>query len=150
VSRLQRVFCESSEPDNEGRAMKVRTRLVCLLLVVTLLLAGCGSGEKKYPVKPSGTDDTAAIQAAIDEALANGPGGVIQFAAGDYYLSGPVVALNFSGALRGKGADTTVLHLVPDTSLALWTGTDTAQPGVLFAFEYDTEEPASLTAVPAR
>ena len=52
-----------------GKEMKARWFLT-LVLLLAQLLAGCAPAEGVIPVKPSGGDDTAAIQAAFDQAVA--------------------------------------------------------------------------------
>lgn len=76
--------------------------------------AGTGCGEKVrrvasvWRVSPSGGEDTTALQCAIDEAIAAGPGTTIELQPGTFQTA-QLVATGFDGALRGHGASVTVI-----------------------------------------
>ncbi len=123
--------------------MKTRMELVMLVLVCLLLPTACAKGTT-YKVAPGGASDTAAIQQAIDEAIAGGPGGVVSLGAGEFTLSAPVSALNFCGTLRGAGRDRTLIRVAPGTVLAIWQDPDLGPMGVLFALTYDGNAPCDL------
>jgi hypothetical protein len=76
--------------------------------------------------------------------LAYGPGGVVQLAAGEYALSGPLTALNFCGTIRGKASDQTVLRVPAEGALALWEEPDRGPWGAIFGLLYDNSEPCEL------
>ena len=83
-------------------------------VLLVLALAGPATARADtYLVAPSGVDDTAAIQAAFDAAVADGPGAVVQFTEGTFYTSN-VVAYGFQGAMQGMGRDATVIEAVAD------------------------------------
>jgi hypothetical protein len=89
--------------------------VVCLALCLTLVapppLAAQGA---VFVVEPSGGDDTDALQAAFDAALAAGPGSVVELAEGDFNIHEPIVVYNWSGTVRGAGKDRTILHTNAD------------------------------------
>lgn len=122
--------------------MRARWIVTLALLLAALLVAGCAP-KGTFSVKP-GEDDATAIQAVVDEALAFGPGAVVQLAKGDYMLSGPLSALNFCGTIRGQGSDATVLRVPSDSPLALWTDPEGDPWGVVFGLLYDNSEPCQV------
>lgn len=123
--------------------MKTRMQLVMLVLVCLLLPTACAQGTT-YKVAPGGASDTAAIQKAIDEAIAGGPGGVVSVGAGEFTLSAPVNARNFCGTLRGAGRDRTLIRVAPGTVLATWQDPDLGPVDALFALTYDGSAPCDL------
>jgi len=62
---------------------------------------------------PNGTDDTAAIQAALNQCLAPGPVCTVQLAAGTYLIK-QLFTENFHGTFKGKGMDVTILQALPN------------------------------------
>jgi len=78
---------------------------------------GCGLQVTRegstFEVKPGGGDDTAALQCVLDAASAAGRHVTVQLAAGTF-VTAPLHAIDFRGALRGAGKGKTVL-LNPDT-----------------------------------
>jgi len=61
---------------------------------------------------PSGTDDTAHIQSALDQCMKLYPTGcTVQFGAGTYY-SQQVIAENFHGTVRGMGMGETTVEVI--------------------------------------
>lgn len=63
-------------------------------------------------VLPTGVDDTANLQCALDVAASRGPGAIVRLAAGDYYIA-QVNVYGFEGRLTGAGMQATVIHNVP-------------------------------------
>jgi hypothetical protein len=125
----------------------MRTRwIIALMLLLALLLPGASLAEASvFTVTPSNVDDTAAIKQAFADAIAAGPGSVVEFAAGDFYISDSILAMNFSGIVRGQGSAASVLHIVPGTPLpatvlsvfiSQFWGRDWYWP-VMLAFQFD-------------
>jgi hypothetical protein len=85
----------------------------------TAAWADCGPGVTHVPgkwiVSPSGIDDTEAIQCALDEAVAAGPGRTVQLRAGTFHV-GFVRVRGFKGTFRGVGRDAT--RITPLSGLA--------------------------------
>ena len=72
------------------------------------------------------TDDTAALQAAINTAAARG-GGVIYLPAGKYIVSSPLLISNSNIVIRGQGLEKTTIYI--PRSLSDWKqGTWTIDP----------------------
>lgn len=61
---------------------------------------------------PIGIDDTAVVQAALDDCVAHGPGCTVQLAAGTY-LTKQLFAKDFHGTFKGKGMDVTIIQALP-------------------------------------
>ncbi len=62
---------------------------------------------------PNGTDDTAVIQAALDQCVTPNSGCTVQLDAGTY-LTKQLFAKDFQGAFKGMGMDVTVIQALPD------------------------------------
>jgi hypothetical protein len=124
--------------------MRKHISVTVLLALVCVVLPTACAGGKTYKVDPGGTDDTAAIQSAIDEAMGGGPGGIVSLGTGEFTLSGPVSALNFCGTLRGAGRERTTIRVVPGTVLATWPDPDLGPVGAVFALSYDGNAPCDL------
>ena len=86
--------------------------------VISLLLGIIVAGSTRaaagqhivYVPSPSGGDDTAAIQQALDTCVQQHPTGcTVQLAAGIYHTR-QLVAYNFHGTLKGLGMDTTTIE----------------------------------------
>jgi hypothetical protein len=96
-----------------------RTGLTVALLrgilgLVLLLPASAWAGGRTTTVPPpNGVDDTVNIQRALDAAVANGPGSVVQLAAGRY-LTQQLVTYNFQGTFKGMGKDKTTIEALPN------------------------------------
>ena len=95
----------------------VRALRLCLALSLFLfapfLAAEALAGVRVVRVAPpSGADDTAAIQAALDACVAAGPGCVVQFGSG-LYKTRQVFAIGFHGAIQGRGAKLTTIEALP-------------------------------------
>mgnify|MGYP003588647887 CR=1 FL=1 len=95
----------------------VRAMCLCLALPLFLfapfLAVEALAGVRVVRVAaPSGVDDTAAIQAALDACVAAGPGCVVQFGPG-IYKTRQVFAIGFHGAIQGRGAKLTTIEALP-------------------------------------
>jgi len=62
-------------------------------------------------VSPSGnfTDDASAIQEALEDAVAAGPGSVVQLTKGTFYLNKGIEVEGFDGLFKGAGKDKTII-----------------------------------------
>lgn len=69
-------------------------------------------------VAPTGADDTANLQAALDAAVAAGPGSTVRLAPGTFFVSRVVEVAGFQGSLVGSGRDATVVTALPDLPCA--------------------------------
>jgi hypothetical protein len=88
-------------------------------LCILVLAGGCASAAASpspttvtVPV-PNGSDDTGAIQDALDACVKHGPGCTIELQAGTYKTR-QVVATNFRGTFKGAGQDQTIIEALPD------------------------------------
>lgn len=63
-------------------------------------------------VSPTGTDDTANIQCAFDEAVTAGAGNTVHLMAGTFYTS-IITVVGFDGFFKGVGKDATVITSLP-------------------------------------
>jgi hypothetical protein len=103
-----------------------RAALLRVLLGLALLLptALCAGGHTIRVQRPNGVDDTANIQAALNAAVAKGPGATVQLAAGKY-LTQQLATYNFHGTFKGMGKDKTTLEALPnlwvDPLLNFWS-----------------------------
>ena len=88
--------------------------LFCFLgLSLILPNTASASGSTIWVAPPSGKDDTANIQTALDACVARGPGCTVQLHAGRY-LTKQVVVYNFQGTFKGMGIDSTTVEALPD------------------------------------
>jgi hypothetical protein len=119
----------------------MRTRwILTLALLLAMLLPGASLAQGAvFTVMPTGDDDTANIQAALDAATAAGPGSVVQLAAGEFYMSGAVGVYDFSGTFRGMGSGETTIRLKEGTPTGLWPDTQFGPVAVLFGMAWDSE-----------
>lgn len=86
------------------------------LLVVPLVLCVAPVRAGDFTVRvppPNGSDDTAALQAALDRCVRHGPGCTVQLAAGRY-LTRQLLAYEFRGTFKGRGSHATVIEARPD------------------------------------
>jgi len=72
-----------------------------------------------FIVEPTGVDDTDNIQAAFDAAVAAGPCSVVEFTAGTFLYSRPIIVANFDGTFRGAGKDQTIIENLSDSPFPL-------------------------------
>ena len=85
---------------------------VCLLISIPAYAAN-------YIVRvspPSGGDDTAMLQAALNDGVSH-PGSTVQLAAGTY-LTKQLSAENFHGTFKGKGMDVTIIEALPNLEVS--------------------------------
>jgi hypothetical protein len=78
-------------------------------------LLGPGKGGPVTYVYPSGVDDAAQIQSALDGCE---PGGTVMLAEGTFHLGSAVQVDDFHGALRGAGKENTVVTTVPGAKIS--------------------------------
>jgi Pectate lyase superfamily protein len=97
-----------------------------------------GSSEATIRLSPSGHDDTAALQAALDAASISAQPTTILLGAGTF-VTGPLHVKNFRGTLRGAGKDRTVLtnpntpvYVTPDFQLNEPSATNTWSAMIVF------------------
>ncbi len=88
----------------------------------TMIIGLVRADSPTFTVSPTGVDDTANIQAAFDDAIAAGPGSIVQLTLGQFYTNA-ILAENFYGTFMGAGMDLTKID-VP-------RGLDPEAPGVL-------------------
>ena len=88
------------------------TLLLVLLAVIAIAPPTASAATPTVWGPPSGTDDTAHIQSALDQCMTLYPTGcTVQFAAGTYY-SQQTIAENFNGTVRGMGMDVTTVEVI--------------------------------------
>jgi len=76
------------------------------------------AGDLVVPVPaPNGIDDTAAIQTALNQCVAHGPGCTVQLAAGTY-LTEQLFTEDFQGTFKGKGMDVTIIQALPNLKVS--------------------------------
>ncbi len=80
-----------------------------------------GPMQGYFLVEPSGLDDTGALAAAFDEAIAFGQGAVVQLLEGEYYLNF-IEIREFCGQFKGAGKGKTIITMVPDLDVDLLIG----------------------------
>jgi hypothetical protein len=99
------------------------------LIWVQAALATCGpdvvQSGTTFTVMPTGTDDTANIQCAFDEAVAAGPGATVELIKGTYYTA-QIVVRDFVGSFMGAGMKKTVVQNLPnlDVTVTDFLGTE--------------------------
>jgi parallel beta-helix repeat protein len=90
--------------------MKIMKVLFIVLGVFFGISASAWSADLLVNVAgPSGGDDTALVQSALDQCIAHGPGCTVQLAAGTY-KSKQLLAENFHGTFKGMGMDITTIQ----------------------------------------
>ena len=90
-----------------------RLGVLLSILFACLTVATSWAGSPiVYVPRPSGTDDTANIQAALDKCVAYGKDCTVQLAAGTYFTR-QLVAYNFRGTFMGRGKDKTTIEALP-------------------------------------
>jgi hypothetical protein len=92
------------------RKRPMRRLVLAVVLAVALLClpAAPALAATTITVRPSGGDDTAAIQAAFDAAVQAGPGSTVQLTAGHFYTN-DILVQNFRGYFKGAGTCRTVI-----------------------------------------
>jgi hypothetical protein len=138
-------------------------RRMLALLVVGLLAASLAApaaavakpGSAVRVVPPANSpDDTAAIQAALDWCVTQGPGCTVQLQAGTYRIS-QLVTYNFRGTFRGAGKDRTIVEALPnlhvDTAEATCKPnlTDCRWPSLIIFVDGDIQVTDLAVQVPA-
>jgi len=93
---------------------------------------------------PSGVDDTAALQAALDRCVAHGRGCTVELATG-LYLTRQLVACDFRGTFRGRGRDLTTLEALP--GLKVDHLASATEPGVFWPPSPERPWPSLVTFV---
>ena len=111
----------------------MKTKIIFLIFTCFALLMGCSNEEaldfqqgeinqKKAPksevfiVEPTGIDDTENLKNAFDDAMAAGPGAVVQLMEGDYFID-LIETREFHGTLKGKGKGKTIISTIADLSV---------------------------------
>jgi hypothetical protein len=90
-----------------------RFSILLLILCTCLTAAAAWAGSRiVYVPPPTGTDDTANIQAALDACVEYGKNCTVQLTAGTY-LTRQLVEYNFQGTFKGMGKDITVIQALP-------------------------------------
>jgi hypothetical protein len=90
-----------------------RFSILLLILCTCLTAATAWAGSRiVYVPPPTGTDDTANIQAALDACVEYGKNCTVQLTAGTY-LTRQLVEYNFQGTFKGMGKDITVIQALP-------------------------------------
>jgi parallel beta-helix repeat protein len=90
-------------------------RKTCLLVLVIFFAISLSVYPANFTVNvaaPSGGDDTAVVQAALDTCVAHGLGCTVQLAAGTY-MTQQLFAGNFHGTFKGKGMDVSIIQALP-------------------------------------
>jgi len=72
---------------------------------------------KSLTVSPTGADDTANLQCALDRGTAAGPGATVNLTSGTFHTA-QLRAFNFQGTLRGDGMNSTILENLPNLPVA--------------------------------
>jgi parallel beta-helix repeat protein len=120
--------------------------LIVALLIGTVGLSQTAWAQQIFTVSPSGGDDTAAIQATFNAAVAAGPGSVVELSSGQFYTNEIYVA-DFNGSFIGYGQD----HTTVDVLRGLYpNGPGVGEPfagatAVLFRFIDSTVTVSDLT-----
>jgi hypothetical protein len=119
--------------------------------VFALGFAGVVQAQNVFHVDPSGdlsgvTDHTN-VTTAFSDAVAAGPGSVVELGPGDFYFHKMLQAENCACEIRGHGKDSTFLHTVPDFGLG--EGLLEWQPAFLMIYpvadEWDESMPFEVT-----
>ncbi len=96
--------------------MGTQGRNILLFGLFLTLSARSAAGHSNVNVAPpNGNDDTANVQTALNECVAQGPGCTVQLQAGKYFTK-QLVTYNFHGTLKGMGMGNTIieaLHPLP-------------------------------------
>jgi hypothetical protein len=123
-------------PEERKETMSTRIRMARFLSVAAILIGICASAGQPvsangcdpayvtqvgntFIVAPTGADDTANLQCALDAAAAAGPGSTVQLMDGTYW-TGLVAVDTFHGSLVGAGKERTTVTTIPDMSCPPW------------------------------
>jgi Right handed beta helix region len=95
--------------------MNLKPRLMTGIALALALLVTGGTAFAKhhaavFKVLPTGTNDTANLQAALDAAVQAGPGSTVQLVKGTYYIDKGLAVANFDGTFAGAGKDKTYIQ----------------------------------------
>ena len=88
----------------------VASIIMLLFLANILVVAIPVQASNTFIVFPTGEDDTENIQNAFDSAVEAGPESIVELTAGTFYLSSPIVVVNFDGHFKGAGKDVTIVQ----------------------------------------
>ena len=111
----------------------MKTKIIFLIFTCFALLMGCSNEEaldiqqgeinqKKatksevFIVEPTGIDDTENLKNAFDDAMAAGPGAVVQLTEGKYFID-LIETREFHGTLKGEGKGKTIISTIADLSV---------------------------------
>lgn len=106
--------------------MNLKPRLITGIALAFALTVTGGTAFGKhhaavFKVLPTGTNDTANLQAAFDAAVQAGPGSTVQLVKGTYYIDKGIAVANFDGNFVGAGKDKTfVQNLGQFSPYELW------------------------------
>ena len=94
--------------------MNIQKSLFRVLCVSCLISVPAFAADLVVVVDPpNGTDDTVAIQGALNQCVAHGAGCTVQLDAGTY-LTKQLFAEDFHGTFKGKGMDVTIIQALPN------------------------------------
>ncbi len=93
---------------------RILVLLTAGLLAVSLAVpaVAVGAGRTVLVPRPTGGDDTATIQAALDWCVKHGPGCTVELRAGTYHTS-QLVTYDFRGTFKGAGKNRTTIEALP-------------------------------------
>ena len=95
--------------------MNRKTFLLVLVIFFGISVSAYPANFTVNVAAPSGGDDTAAVQLALDQCVAPHPEGcTVQLAAGTYKTQ-QLFAKDFHGTFKGKGMDVTIIQALPLT-----------------------------------
>ena len=94
--------------------------LVVLLGLIMFIPVSAWAGNRTvYVPPPTGIDDTANLQTALDTCVVNGPKCTVQIDKGNY-LTKQLVAYNFQGSFKGMGKGQTIITALPELPVNSW------------------------------
>jgi len=122
MDQTRRIFCVALIALGASFSSQATSAIACDHTYVR-------EGRNAITLLPTGLDDTANIQCALDQAVARHRWTAIQFVAGTYKTA-QIVATNFVGSLSGAGSNRTVVQNLPNLEV---TATDfvTQAPSLL-------------------
>ncbi|MFX1526655.1 MAG: hypothetical protein ACFFB4_03700 [Promethearchaeota archaeon] len=85
--------------------------IAMIIGVFTLIIGPVRADSPTFIVFPSGGDDTANIQTAFNDAIAAGPGSIVQLTSGQFYTNAIFVE-NFYGTFKGAGKHSTKIDVL--------------------------------------